>query len=101
VKTLVFAIFLIGSPVWAQTKLTAKNTRVDNCAPIGHTAKGELFYSMTCDNPPAPPPPPQADLEPATTPRVEPAPAPPVEESGGIFGWSRPGRPPPSAPAGQ
>ena len=37
----------------------------DVCAPIGKTAKGELVYSMKCDNMPAPPaPPPQAEAGP-------------------------------------
>jgi hypothetical protein len=55
---------VLVSPIWAQTKLTPKNAtaRVDNCAPIGRTANGELVYSMNCDNIPAPPaPPPQAE----------------------------------------
>src|SRR5215475_2397781 len=61
----------------AQTQLAPKVTnnvatknataRVDNCAPIGRTANGELVYSMKCDNIPAPSPPPQARLEETTT----------------------------------
>jgi hypothetical protein len=56
-KKLIFAILLIASPAWAQTKLSPKNTttRVDNCAPIGRTANGTLVYSMKCDNAPTPP----------------------------------------------
>jgi hypothetical protein len=56
-KKLVFAILLIASPAWAQTKLAPKNTttRVDNCAPIGRTANRTLVYSMKCDNAPTPP----------------------------------------------
>ena len=83
-KKLVFAILLIASPAWAQTKLLPKSTaaRVDNCAPIGRTANGQLVYSMKCDNLPAPaPPPPQAEIKEA------PAPEPEVQRSG-IFGWS-------------
>jgi hypothetical protein len=96
-KKLVFAILLIASPAWAQTKLVPKSAtaRVDNCAPIGRTADGKLIYSMKCDNLPAPPPPPpQAE--------VEPPPEPAVQRSG-LFGMSiaPPGTPPPSAPAGQ
>ena len=95
-KKLMLTTFLLASPVLvspllvsqalAQTKLTPKNVtaRVDNCAPIGRTAKGELVYSMKCDNVPAPPaPPPQAEL------KEEPAapPAPEVQRSG-LFGLS-------------
>jgi hypothetical protein len=70
-KKLVFAILLIASPAWAQTKLTPKGAaaRVDNCAPIGRTEDGKPVYSMKCDNLPAPPPEPE------------------VQRSG-IFGWS-------------
>jgi hypothetical protein len=81
---LVFAILLIASPAWAQTKLLPKSAtaRVDNCAPIGRTADGKLVYSMKCDNLPAPPPPPpQAEI------REAPPPEPEVQRSG-IFGWS-------------
>jgi len=84
-KTLVFVILLISSPALAQTKLTPKNAtaRVDNCAPIGRTANGELVYSMKCDNLPAPPaPPPQAEVREAPAP-----PAPEVQRSG-LFGLS-------------
>jgi hypothetical protein len=83
-KKLVFLILLIASPAWAQTKLLPKNAtaRVDNCAPIGRTADGQLVYSMKCDNLPAPPPPPpQAEI------REAPPPEPEVQRSG-IFGWS-------------
>jgi hypothetical protein len=78
------ALLLIASPAWAQTNLVPKGTtaRVDNCAPIGRTAKGELVYSMKCDNQPAPPPPPpQAEVKDA------PPPEPEVKRSG-IFGGS-------------
>src|SRR6266852_1182132 len=64
-KKLVFAILLISSPAWAQTKLLPKSAtaRADPCAPIGRTADGKLVYSMKCDNLPAPPsPPPQAEI---------------------------------------
>ena len=83
-KKLIFAILLIASPAWAQTKLTPKGAaaRVDNCAPIGRTADGKLVYSMKCESLPVPPaPPPQAEVAPA------PAPEPEVQRSG-IFGWS-------------
>ena len=98
-KKLVFAILLIASPVWAQTKLTPKNAtaRVDDCAPIARLADGQLVYSMKCDNLPAPPPPPpQAE--------VAPPPEPEVQRSG-LFGMSlsRSGSSSnvPAAPAGQ
>jgi hypothetical protein len=87
-KKLVFAILLIASPAWAQTKLLPKSVtaRADPCAPIGRTADGKLVYSMKCDNLPAPPPPPQAEI------REAPPPQPEVQRSG-IFGWSYDRRP--------
>jgi hypothetical protein len=95
-KKLVFAILLIASPAWSQTKLVPKSAtaRADPCAPIGRTADGKLIYSMNCENLPAPPPPPQVE--------VEPPPEPAVQRSG-LFGmsWAPPGTAPPSAPAGQ
>jgi hypothetical protein len=81
-KYLVFAILLIASPVWAQTKPSPKGARTDNCAPIGRTEDGKLVYSMKCETLPTPPaPPPQAEAAPA------PPPEPEVQRSG-IFGWS-------------
>ncbi len=95
-KKLVFAILLIASPAWAQTKLASRSAtaHVDNCAPIGRAADGQLIYSLKCDNLPAPPPSPLAELEPALGPAVV---------RSGIFGMSYAplGTPPPSAPAGQ
>ena len=91
-KKILLLLLLMGSPAWAQTQLTPKAaapkgaaTRVvDNCAPIGRTAKGELVYSMKCDNMPAPPaPPPQAEVR--ETPAAPPE---PEVQRGGIFGWS-------------
>src|SRR5260370_36367158 len=85
-KKLVFAILLIASLAWAQTKLLPKSAtaRVDNCAPIGRTEAGKLVYSMKGEILPAPPPPPpQAQI------REAPAPAPePEVQRSGIFGWS-------------
>ena len=84
-KRLLLLLVLVASPAWAQTKLTPKSTttRVDHCAPIGQTAKGELVYSMKCDNLPASPaPPPQAEVREAAPP-----PEPEVRRSG-LFGWS-------------
>jgi hypothetical protein len=83
-KKLIFAILLIASPAWAQTKLVPKNVtaRADPCAPIGRTADGKLVYSMKCDNLPAPPAPPQAAVE-------QEAPPPQAEvHRSGIFGLS-------------
>lgn len=81
-KKLILAILLISSPAWAQTKLVPKSAtaRVDNCAPIGRTADGQLVYSMKCENLPAPPPPPpQAEAAPPPEPEVR---------RTGIFGLS-------------
>jgi len=73
-------------PAWAQTQLTPKGVtaRTDNCAPIGRTANGQLVYSMKCENLPAPPPPPQAELKETAPP---PAAEPEVKRSG-LFGMS-------------
>ena len=81
-KKLVFAILLISSPAWAQTKLSPRSVtaRVDNCAPIGRTEDGKLVYSMKCENLPTPLAPPQQA-------EAGPAPEPEVQRSG-IFGWS-------------
>jgi hypothetical protein len=95
-KKIFLLMLLVASPAWAQTqpapKAAPKSTAraIDPCAPIGRTAKGELVYSMQCDNMPAPPPPPQAETReaPAAPPR-EPEP----EARGGIFGWSYDRRP--------
>jgi hypothetical protein len=85
-KKLLLALLLIASPAWAQTKLTPKGAaaRADNCAPIGRTAKGELVYSMKCENLPAPPPPSEAEA------REAPPPAQPEStmQRSGLFGWS-------------
>ena len=91
-KRILLVILLIASPVWAQTQIAPKTLAnsptaraADPCAPIGRTAKGELVYSMRCENPPVPPPPAQAEA------RDVPAPAPvpePEVQRGGIFGWS-------------
>ena len=86
-------LLLLATPAWGQSQpkplvkpATMGAARVDNCAPIGRTANGELVYSMKCDNLPAPTPPPQARLE-ETAP---PPPAQPPRDEGrtGLFGWS-------------
>ena len=92
-KKLPLALLLLISsvsvlPAAAQTKLTPRATasRVDNCAPIGRTANGELVYSMKCDNIPAPPAPPLAEVKEAPPPEPE-------AQRGGIFGLSFDRRP--------
>ena len=92
-KKFLLLMLLVASPAWAQTQLAPKAApkstarATDACVPIGRTAKGELVYSMKCDNMPAPPP--QAEAREAPT--VAPAPEP--EARGGIFGWSYDRRP--------
>jgi hypothetical protein len=92
---LLLVILLMATPALAQdaqaqTKLTPKSTaaRVDNCAPIGRTANGELVYSMKCDNIPAPPPPQQSEVKQAAPPPPE-----PETERTGFFGMSFDRRP--------
>jgi len=82
-KVVLFAIILIASPAWAQTKILPKSAtaRPDPCAPIGQTANGKLVYSMKCENLPAPLPPPQAEVK-------EEAPPEPEVHRSGIFGLS-------------
>jgi hypothetical protein len=95
-KRIILAILLVWSPAWAQTKLAPKSTaaRVDNCAPIGRTADGQLVYSMKCENLPAPAvsaPPPQAEATPPPPPQAEATPPPPQQPEvrrSGIFGLS-------------
>ena len=95
-KKLLLVMVLAASPAWAQTqpapKAVPKSTArtADSCAPIGRTAKGELVYSMKCDNLPVPPPPVQAEAREA--PAAAPPPEPEVQRSG-IFGWSYDRRP--------
>ncbi|MBO4223761.1 hypothetical protein AAFX91_04070 [Bradyrhizobium sp. 31Argb] len=88
-------LLLVAAPVSslavAQTQLVPKETkgatkgavaRADDCAPIGRTAKGELVYSLKCENLPAPPaPPPQAEAKEAPPPEPE-------TQRSGLFGWS-------------
>jgi hypothetical protein len=91
-KMILLVMLMLASPVWAQTQIaprtelkSATARGADPCAPIGRTGRGELVYSMKCDNLPAPPPPAQAEVREA--PAAEPAPEPEVQKSG-IFGWS-------------
>lgn len=96
-KKFLLVMLLTASPAWAQTqpapKAAPKSTAAratDACAPIGRTAKGELVYSMKCDNLPVPPPPAQAEAREA--PAAAAAPEPEVQR-GGLFGWSYDRRP--------
>ena len=90
-RNLGLLLLLLAAPAWGQgqpmpiAKQPPKSAaRVDNCAPIGRTANGELVYSMKCENLPAPPPPPpQAEIREAPPP----APEPQMQRSG-LFGWS-------------
>lgn len=91
-KKLLLAMLLTVSPAWAQTQIAPKAApksaaarAADPCAPIGRTAKGELVYSLKCDNLPVPPPPAQAEAREA--PAAAPPPEPEVQRTG-IFGWS-------------
>ncbi len=93
-RNLGLLLLLLASPAWGQgqpmpiAKQPAKSAaRIDNCAPIGRTANGELVYSMKCDNIPAPVSPPQARLEETAPPPPPPA-APRDEGRTGLFGWS-------------
>jgi len=94
-KKILLVVLLIASPAWAQTqpapKPAPKSTAraADSCAPIGRTARGELVYSMKCDNLPVPPP---AQAEAREAPAAPPPPEPEVQR-GGIFGWSYDRRP--------
>lgn len=97
-KKLALALLLIASPAWAQTKPAPKSAAVavDDCAPIGRTADGQLIYSLKCNNlpaPPAPPPPPVAEVEPEPEPAVQ---------RNGLFGmsYSPPGTAQATPPAG-
>jgi len=82
-KKLILLMLLLSSPAWSQTRSAPKASpaRVDNCAPIGRTADGQLVYSMKCENLPVPAPPPQAEA------REAPAPEPETQRSG-LLGWS-------------
>jgi hypothetical protein len=99
-KTLTIAIVLAASHVFfwqvfclaaaAQTRLPAKGTaaRIDNCAPIGRTAKGELVYSMKCENPPAPQASSPQQASPAQAEASEAAAPEPEVKRSGLFGMS-------------
>ena len=82
-------LLLIASPAVAQVKPAPKTSTAhsDPCAPIGRTADGKLVYSMKCENLPAPPLPPQAELKEAPPPAAAAEPEPEVRRSG-LFGWS-------------
>jgi hypothetical protein len=92
-KKFLLVMLLAAAPASAQTQPAPKAVpqnavrAAEPCAPIGRTARGELVYSMKCDNMPAPPPPAQAEV------REAPAAAAPPEPRGGLFGWSYDRRP--------
>ena len=88
-KSVALVVLLTASPAFAQAPPKsngAAKSAANACAPIGQTAKGELVYSMKCQNLPTPiaplAPPPQAEVR-EIAPPPEPEPA-----RGGIFGWS-------------
>jgi len=91
-KKILLLMLLTSVPAWAQSQPAPKAVPksaargADPCAPIGRTAKGELVYSMKCDNLPVPPPPAQAEAREAPAPAAPP-PEPETQRSG-IFGWS-------------
>jgi hypothetical protein len=83
---LILVTLLLSQPAWAQS-----GKRVDNCAPIGRTADGQLVYSMKCDRlpvavAPAPSVPPAAEASPAAPAAAEPEP-----DQGGLFKFPFPG----------
>lgn len=87
-KKLLLLLLVTSPPAWAQAQLVpapksqkSTVTRVDPCAPIGKTARGELVYSLKCDSLPAPPPPPQAEVKEAPPPEPE-------TQRSGLFGLS-------------
>jgi hypothetical protein len=77
-KKILFSLLLTVMLASAQAQLAPKDAarpaakgtaaRVDNCAPIGRTANGDLVYSIKCENTRPPSPPPQARIEETTTP---------------------------------
>jgi len=86
-KKLIIVVVLLSHPAWAQS-----GKRVDNCAPIGRTADGQLVYSMKCDRlpvavVPAAPAPPAADASPA----APAAAGEPEPDQGGLFKFPFPG----------
>lgn len=96
-RKIFLVLLLMAAPVEAQTQLAPKVApkgtaarAADPCIPIGRTAKGELVYSMKCDNLPMSPPP--AQVEAREAPAAAPPPEPEVQR-GGIFGWSYDRRP--------
>jgi hypothetical protein len=85
-KKLVLLLVLASVPAWPQAAVAKETSRqagkrADDCAPIGRTADGTLVYSMKCENLPAPPPPPQAEVKEAPA-------AEPETQRSGLFGWS-------------
>ena len=80
-KTLLLCMMLVAASTPAFSQTRPKATRADPCAPIGQTANRELVYPMSCNNLPAPPPPPQAEVQQAPA-------AEPETPRTGLFGMS-------------
>jgi len=86
---ILLVVLLAVSPASAETRPTSKAlpkaaaVSADVCAPIGRTAKGELVYSMKCQDVPTPP----AAVPAAEAREVTPPPEPETQRSG-LFGWS-------------
>ncbi|WP_244522022.1 hypothetical protein [Bradyrhizobium embrapense] len=78
---------MAASAAAAETRTTPKaapraaTAPADICAPIGRTAKGELVYSMKCQDVPV------AAAPEAESRAAAPPPEPEVQRSG-LFGWS-------------
>ena len=94
-KKLILPAMLVASQMLsmsagAQTRPTPKGAtaHTDNCAPIGRTAKGELVYSMKCENPPAPQASSPQQASPAQAEVNETAPPEPEVKRSGLFGMS-------------
>ena len=90
-RTKILLVMLLAvSPASAETRPTPKALPraaagpADVCAPIGKTAKGELVYSMKCEDVPQPPP---AAAPAAEAKQAAPPPEPEAQRTG-LFGWS-------------
>ncbi|WP_429029333.1 hypothetical protein [Bradyrhizobium sp. I1.14.4] len=89
-RTKILLVMLLAvSPASAETRPTPKTlpkaaaVPADVCAPIGRTARGDLVYSMKCED--LPPPPPAAPA--AEAKQAAPPPEPETQRTG-LFGWS-------------
>ncbi|WP_420967553.1 hypothetical protein [Bradyrhizobium sp. B120] len=89
-KTKILLVMLLAaSPAAAETRPAPKAVPkaaavpADICAPIGRTAKGELVYSMKCEDVPPPP----AAAPAAEAKQAAPPPEPETQRTG-LFGLS-------------